>query len=127
MHIWKMARLAHDNAKDKGFWDRDMVSRPGEAPGVLSLSGPRFSECLMLIVSEAAEALEEYRRHGLLREELDRTDGAGKPEGIASELADIMIRVGDLSQALGIDIDQAVADKMKFNATRPRLHGGKHA
>jgi NTP pyrophosphatase (non-canonical NTP hydrolase) len=122
MHIWEMARLAHDNAQLHGFWDGDMVNETN----IVRLSGPRFSECLMLIVSEAAEALEDYRQNGLEGEWL-RVREDGKPEGIASELADIIIRVGDLSQALGIDIDQVVADKMKYNATRPFRHGGKRA
>lgn len=48
-----------------------------------------------------------------------------KPEGIPSELADIIIRVLDICAAEGIDIAAAIADKMAFNETRPYRHGGK--
>lgn len=50
-----------------------------------------------------------------------------KPEGIPSELADIIIRVLDICAANGIDIAAAIADKMAFNETRPYRHGGKQS
>lgn len=48
-----------------------------------------------------------------------------KPEGFASELADVLIRVFDLAGALGIDLEDAVQSKMAYNKTRPHRHGGK--
>lgn len=48
-----------------------------------------------------------------------------KPEGIASELADVIIRVLDICGHYGIDIEQVVAEKMAYNATRAHRHGGK--
>lgn len=84
-------------------------------------------EKLALITSEVAEAMEVYRncKSGSLRE---YTIGEnGKPEGFGSELADIVIRVFDLAEALGIDIADEIQMKMKFNATRPSRHGGKLA
>lgn len=48
-----------------------------------------------------------------------------KPEGIPSEMADIIIRVLDICAFNGIDIAQAIADKMAFNDTRPYRHGKK--
>lgn len=48
-----------------------------------------------------------------------------KPEGIPSELADIIIRVLDVCGFHGIDIAAAIADKMAFNETRQYRHGGK--
>lgn len=50
-----------------------------------------------------------------------------KPEGIPSELADIIIRVLDICAHHGIDIEQAIEDKMAFNAHRPYRHGGKRS
>lgn len=110
MDIIDMQREAHSNAVDHGFWSDELADR-------------RPPELLMLIVSEAAEALEAFRddRMGLWF----RDDG--KPEGIGSELADIVIRVGDMAGALGIDLDAAVAGKMKWNRSRPYRHGGKLA
>lgn len=79
---------------------------------------------LMLIVSEIAEAMEEYRSgyapdyvyyHG------------PKPEGIPMELADAVIRILDLSGQFNINLEAAIREKMAFNKTRPELHGGKKA
>ncbi len=46
-----------------------------------------------------------------------------KPEGFASELADIIIRLGDMSGDLGIDLDYEINRKLAFNATRAYKHG----
>lgn len=48
-----------------------------------------------------------------------------KPTGVPSELADIIIRVLDISGAWGVDIAEALRVKMEFNKTRKRKHGGK--
>lgn len=48
-----------------------------------------------------------------------------KPEGVPSELADIIIRVLDMCGWYGIDIEAAVAEKMEYNETRSYRHGGK--
>jgi hypothetical protein len=50
-----------------------------------------------------------------------------KPEGVPSELADIIIRVGDAAEEYNIDIGREVLLKMAYNATRPYKHGGKRA
>jgi len=76
---------------------------------------------LMLIVSEAAEAMEDNRDGKMDETVLE----SGKPVGFPSELADIIIRVGDLAGILGIDLEAAVVRKMNYNETRPMKHGGK--
>jgi len=53
--------------------------------------------------------------------------GHFKPEGIPSELADIIIRVLDICGFHGIDIAHALADKMAYNETRQYRHGGKRS
>lgn len=50
-----------------------------------------------------------------------------KPEGVPSELADIVIRVADICGYYGIDLDAAITQKMAYNRTRPYRHGGKRA
>lgn len=49
----------------------------------------------------------------------------GKPQGIASELADVLIRVLDMAEEKGIPLLQAIFDKHAYNQTRPYRHGGK--
>ena len=77
---------------------------------------------LMLIVSEAAEALEDVRA-GQLTTYASAPDG--KPCGLPSELADIIIRTLDLAELLGIDMESEMRLKHSFNRTRPHRHGGK--
>jgi len=48
-----------------------------------------------------------------------------KPEGIPSELADIVIRVFDICGYYGIDLEAAIEEKMEYNESRPYKHGGK--
>jgi len=105
MDISEAQQIAHDNALDKGFWDNTDIPTK-----------------LMLIVTEVAEAMEEYRVENetltTVRYRLD-----GKPEGFPTELADIVIRVFDLAAYLDIDLDDLVYEKMQFNTTREFLHG----
>lgn len=110
-------------------------------------------EILMLCVSELAEALEEYRSGrpvlyfpcnagGVCCEE-DGSAHCGsrpynpenpdapcstqskKPEGVAVELADCVIRILDYCGHAGIDIEEAIRIKHEYNKTRPYRHGGK--
>lgn len=137
----EIARRSHETSKEKGWWE-----------GKLDPKDRSFvPEKLMLIVSEASEALESYRKGEPLS--CYRCDVAGeetieivnrhpnepngvlttcpdhqvraKPEGMASELADIVIRVGDLAERLGINLGQAVEEKHAYNLTRSHKHGGK--
>jgi len=54
-----------------------------------------------------------------------RIGEGGKPEGFESELADVIIRVLDLAEALGMDMGKTMAAKMKYNETREHKHGGR--
>jgi hypothetical protein len=55
----------------------------------------------------------------------DKEDIGAKPEGIPSELADVIIRVAHYCGANGIDLAEAVREKTAYNKTRPFKHGGK--
>lgn len=72
---------------------------------------------------ETDDTPEEYRNgHGAT--EIYFSD-SGKPEGIPTELADVIIRVLDYCGYAGIDIDAAISQKHEYNKSRPYRHGGK--
>lgn len=52
---------------------------------------------------------------------------ATKPEGIPTELADLVIRVLHTCEFYGIDLESIMKLKMKYNETREYRHGGKIA
>jgi NTP pyrophosphatase (non-canonical NTP hydrolase) len=75
------------------------------------------------IHSEVSEAWECWRSH----QDVTRVRSDNKPEGLPSELADIIIRVCDVAARLCIDLDVEVERKMVYNATRNFRHGDKRA
>jgi len=106
---------AYDNAKAHGFHD---VSRP-------------VGDAMMLITTEVGEAFEAFREGSPVSEmryaPLDESKGerVGKPIGVPSELADIVIRVLDFCGEHDIDIERVVIEKMAYNRSRPFRHGNK--
>ena len=96
----------HELAKSKGWYE---PGKPRQIP-----------EVLMLMVSELAEALEEYRNGKPHEYEND-----GKREGFAVELADCVIRIFDTAQYHGIDLGAVMERKHKYNKTREYRHGRK--
>src|SRR5437868_4195189 len=84
-------------------------------------------EQIALIHSEASEALESWRDNEPVSWEAKDKNGEMKPLGIASEYADILIRVGHYAVLLGIDLEYEVVRKLKYNTTRGHRHGGKRA
>lgn len=126
--INEVAKAVHANAQAHGWWD----------------SGERnFGELIALCHSELSEAFEEYRNGHEPTETYYTTpvaisgrivDGKkiptcqmSKMEGIPSELADVVIRVMDMCEHYGIDLEAAIAEKHTYNVTRPYRHGGKRA
>lgn len=105
-----------------------------------------YTARLALITTEVAEAIEELRNgravdevwywakgpHGTYgwvagdQVPSDLPEGTlGKPEGVPSEIADVVIRSFDFAEGAGIDLASAIAEKLAFNASRERLHGRK--
>ena len=131
MEINELVKKAHENAVNHGFWNPT----------------PAFGTSIALIHSELSEALEEEREgrplvwykctegDPLPCNPTDETDcfqyghedacqyRHPKPEGVAVELADAVIRIADLCGHLGIDLDAVICAKMAYNEGRPYKHG----
>jgi len=57
--------------------------------------------------------------------ESEQTGEMLKPMGFGIELADAIIRLFDMAEWLGLDLDNLIQIKMSYNETRPMRHGGK--
>ena len=99
-------KIIHEWATMKGWWTH-----------------PRnFGELMALIHSEVSEALESWRNR-----EPPSFRKNGKPEGWGTELADVVIRVFDIAEEEGLDMETLILQKMIHNATRDYRHGNKRA
>jgi NTP pyrophosphatase (non-canonical NTP hydrolase) len=98
MKINEMVQQAHEIAKSKGWHDEERS----------------FAEAVVLIHCELSEAIEADRK------------GEAWEENRAEELADVVIRIGDLCGKLQIDLEKAIIEKMEYNKTRPYKHGKKY-
>lgn len=120
LNINEFVKEVGENAVSHGWWDEERS----------------FGELIALCHSELSEALEEYRNgrktdetYYSIRDE-ERDHGMNrtimsKPEGIPSELADVIIRIFDMCHHYGIDIETMLLEKHEFNKSRPYKHGGK--
>ena len=117
MTINELIEKAHDNARKHGFWEdwdsicwEDGLDRSDESTlDIEELFNHAIETRLMLIVSELGEALEALRHD-------DR-------ENFAEELADVAIRLADLSGGLYIDLEAEIKKKMEKNRKRSYKHG----
>ena len=105
--INEMVSDVHQNAIKHGWWEE-----------VRS-----FGELIALCHSELSEALEDLRNGKEITAVWQ--DEKGKPCGIPTELADVVIRVMDICGYYDIDLEHVLKEKHDYNITRPYKHGGK--
>jgi NTP pyrophosphatase (non-canonical NTP hydrolase) len=141
-----VSKCAHEH----GWWD---VKDPYQASKVNGGPVRNMGEMIALMHSELSEALEAWREHDNITEiryeypngdngeviclyapHFLRDDGEGnsitelgKPVGVASEFADVIIRILDTCDTLNIPITEALIRKHQYNLSRPYRHGGKLA
>jgi NTP pyrophosphatase (non-canonical NTP hydrolase) len=91
-----------------------------------------FGDECALMHSEISEAFEAWRDHGFEDfTEVRRLDLSlpeqtlPKPEGVGSELADLVIRAAHYAAVHDIDLAFEIKRKQEYNRTRPWKHGGK--
>lgn len=121
--VRSLVEESHETALAKGWWE----------------DGDRnLYELLFLMHTELSEAGEELRDGHTLDDvyynpEWPVTDDDGnvllKPEGFLSELADVLIRVGDTVARYGLvnEFLTVLEEKLRYNKHRPYRHGGKQA
>lgn len=107
-------------AEKKGWWPVYWGATPNSRRSMII-------EKIALCHSELSEALEEIREPRCPDNEYIKSGDEEKPEGLAIELADVVIRVLDLMGALGIDAQEVIMAKHAYNKTRAYRHGGKLA
>ena len=138
--ISEWAHQLYETSASKGWHDKPLCGVRGEyltevgdlglrvravkEPEVVDID--RVLSKLALVHSEVSEALEaacdgKYS----LRFEVQR--GNPKPEGMVVELADAVIRILDVCEAMGLPIEAAIDAKSAYNTGREYKHGGRLA
>lgn len=140
--INEVAKEIHKNAVAHGWWEEDRGF-----PEIIALCHSELSEALeeyrngrpnvyfpCKLNGDVCDEYVEYESEETKNEyACDRAFKSGepcehisdKPEGIAVEMADCIIRILDWCGKEGIDIDAIITQKHEYNKSRPYRHGGK--
>lgn len=116
-----MQQLVKEINEANGWFDKDRT----------------FGDEMALLHSEVSECFEAYRKQNIddmTKQLCNHTTSLGhhsvpehicKPEGVGSELADILIRLLDTCGRYNIDLEDEFNRKLRYNATRGYRHGNR--
>jgi NTP pyrophosphatase (non-canonical NTP hydrolase) len=99
-----LQKQVHKTATEKGFWESLLEEYPDEVKEAF------YGQKIALCHTELTEALEALR------------EGESK-ERIGEEFGDCVIRILDLCEKLGVDLERCILDKKAINQKRPHKHG----
>lgn len=109
---------------------RELCEESAETARSKGFSGQSFPEFVALCHTELSESFEEWRggkeiSHVYYSQAKD--SDARKPEGVLSELADVIIRIAHHVGEHGLtgEFVSVLRQKLAFNRTRAHKHGGK--
>lgn len=139
MSIEEMTKRAHEIAVEKGFWRDYEIGNDLKEEEQQIIKDLFISQKLLLIISEVTESMEAIRKSRryegskeLLQELSDQFDENPNlfhmrfihhiKDTFEDELADTFIRLGDVCEKMGIDIDKFIKMKMDFNSLRQEKH-----
>jgi NTP pyrophosphatase (non-canonical NTP hydrolase) len=115
----EIAGFVHRLAREKGFYDKEE-------------SDDAYVERACNNLHDEVSELHTAWRSNQLRELCDKADkmreaGIEPMTCLEEELADVIIRCCDNAIRLGVDIEDAVIRKHRYNQTRPHRHGNKRS
>lgn len=96
MDIHELTQAMHRFVESKGWYSPE--SKRPQTPRNIAVS----------LSIEAAEVLEHFQWG----------DSTARPDELAGELADVTLYLLQLASVCGIDLEQAVLDKLRLNQTR---------
>lgn len=139
----QIAKDCHNAALNKGFYDRenDMLTLAKDKPESFKqwLRAAFTTQRLMLLVTEASEAVESLRKFKFAqRQVFENRIKEDQPnynqhfnhayqchmkDTFETEIAGLMLRLFDICGRENIDIDYYLKREIEFNATRERMNG----
>lgn len=127
-----LAKEIHETARDKGWWENKdadfldgiaLILNNEHEQGIHDIADTirrrNDGEMIALMHSELSEALEAIRHGNPPDDKIPEFSGA------EAELADVIIRIMDMSHARGWRVGEAIIAKMEMNKGRAYKHGGK--